>query len=54
MTLLDASRTFLIEADPPACLWPFAIMHVVYVRNRVRHATTGDSPYYMVTEKCQV
>ena len=48
-TLFDAARTLLIEADLPACFWPFAIKHVVYVRNRVRHATTGDSPYYMVT-----
>jgi hypothetical protein len=49
ITLLDAARTLLIEADLPACFWPFAIKHVIYVRNRVRHATTGDSPYYMVT-----
>jgi hypothetical protein len=48
-TLFDAARTLPIEADLPACFWPFAIKHVVYVRNRVRHATTGDSPYYMVT-----
>jgi hypothetical protein len=45
----DAARTLLIEADLPACFWPFAIKNVFYVRNRVRHATTGDSPYYMVT-----
>jgi hypothetical protein len=48
-TLFDAARTLLIEADLPACFWPFAIKHVVYVRNRVCHTTTGDSPYYMVT-----
>jgi hypothetical protein len=48
-TLLDAARTLLIEADLPACLWPFEIKHVLYVRNRVRHATTGNSPYYRVT-----
>jgi hypothetical protein len=48
-TLFDAARTLLIEADLPACFWPFAIKHVVYVRNRVRHATTGASPHYMVT-----
>jgi hypothetical protein len=39
----------LIEADLPACLWPFAIKYVVFVRNRVRHSSTGASPYYMVT-----
>jgi hypothetical protein len=44
-TLFDAARTLLIEADLPACFWPFAIKHVVYVR----HATTGDSPHNMVT-----
>jgi hypothetical protein len=48
-TLLDAARTLLFEADLPACWWPFAIKHVLYVRNRVRHATTGNSPYYRVT-----
>jgi hypothetical protein len=48
-TLFDAARTLPIEADLPACFWPFAIKHVVYVRNLVRHATTGDCPYYMVT-----
>jgi hypothetical protein len=48
-TLFDAARTLLIEAGLPTCFWPFAIKHVVYVRNRVRHATTGDFPYYMVT-----
>jgi hypothetical protein len=48
-TLFDAARTLPIEADLPACFWPFAIKHIVYVRNRVRHATTGDSPDYMVT-----
>jgi hypothetical protein len=47
--LFDAVRTLLIKADLPACFWPFAIKHVVYVRNRVCHATTGDSPYYIVT-----
>jgi hypothetical protein len=50
-TLFDAARTLLIEVDLPACFWPFAIKHVVYVRNRVRHAATGDSPYYMVTRE---
>jgi hypothetical protein len=27
--LFDAARTLLIEADLPACFWPFAIKHVV-------------------------
>jgi hypothetical protein len=48
-TLFDAARTLLIEADLPASFWPFATKHGVYVRNRVRHASTGASPYYMVT-----
>jgi GAG-pre-integrase domain len=50
-TLFDTARTLLIEADLPTRFWPFVIKHVVYVRNRVRHATTGDSPYYMVTRE---
>jgi hypothetical protein len=48
-TLFDAARTLLIEADLQACFWPVAIKHVVYVRNHVRHASTGASPYHMVT-----
>jgi hypothetical protein len=28
---------------------PFAVTHLVYVRNCVCHAPTGASPYYMVT-----
>jgi hypothetical protein len=48
-TLFDAERTLLLEAGLPARFWPFTIKHVVYVRNRVRHATTGDTAYYMVT-----
>jgi hypothetical protein len=47
--LFDAARKLLFEADLPACFWPFAINRVVCVRNRVRHAPLGASPYKRMT-----
>ena len=37
-TLIEAARTLLIQANLPGCFWPFALKHVVYVRNRVQHS----------------
>ena len=48
-TIEDASRSMLIQANLPTCLWPFAVKQVVYIRNRVAHSTTGETPYSMVT-----
>jgi len=48
-TIEDASRSMLIQANLPTCLWPFAVKHVVYVRNRVAHSTTNQTPYSLVT-----
>ena len=48
-TIFDAARTLLIDANIPECFWPFAVSHVVYVRNRVRHSTVGERPYTLVT-----
>jgi len=47
-TLGDAARSLLIQANLPTCLWPFALKHVVYVRNRVQHSAIGKSPFEVV------
>ncbi len=48
-TLGDAVRSLLIQANLPPCLWPFALKHVIYVRNRVQHSAIGKSPFEVVT-----
>ena len=48
-TIFDTARTLLIDAGIPICFWPFAVSHVAYVRNRVKHTTVGDCPYTVVT-----
>lgn len=48
-TIADASRSMLIQANLPTCLWPFAIKHVIYVRNRILHSATKQIPYTLVT-----
>lgn len=50
-TLCDAARSLLIQASLPSCLWPFALKHVIYVRNRVQHFATGKSPFEVVTNR---
>lgn len=48
-TIEDSSRSMLIQGDLPTRLWPFAVKHVVYGRNRVLHSTTKKTPYSLVT-----
>lgn len=48
-TLCDAARALLIQANLPVCLWPFALKHVIYVRNRVQHSTTVTTPLFLMT-----
>lgn len=50
-TIADAARSILIQADLPSCLWPFAVKHVTYIRNRVPHSATNASPYLNLTGK---
>lgn len=46
-TIIESARSMLIQADLPHCLWPYAAKHVMYVRNRVKHSTTGTSPFIL-------
>lgn len=50
-TLIESTRAVLIEANLLLCLWPYALEHVVYVRNGVQNSTTGMTPYSIVTYK---
>ena len=50
-TMVEGALSMLIQADLPSCLWPFAIKHVIYVRNRVPHSTTGVTPFSVFTGK---
>lgn len=47
-TLEEAASSLLIQAKLPGCLCPFALKHVIYVRNRVQHSTIGTTPFSMV------
>lgn len=48
-TIFDAARTLLIDSKIPQCFWPYAVSHVVCVRNRLRHSTVDDAPHTIVT-----
>jgi len=48
-TMVEAALALLIQADLPRCLWPYALKHVIYVRNRVPHSTIGVTPYSVMT-----
>jgi len=48
-TMVEAARSLLIQADLPPCLWPFALKHVIHVRNRVPHSTIAATPFSELT-----
>jgi len=48
-TIVESALALLIQAKLPRCLWPFAVKHVTYVKNRVPHSTTGSTPYSVFT-----
>lgn len=50
-TFVRGALAILIQANLPSCLWPFAVKHAIYFRNRVRHSATGDTPYSMFVGK---
>lgn len=50
-TMIEAARSMLIQANLPNCLRPFSLKHAIYVRNRVKHSTIGDSPFSVVNSK---
>ena len=44
-TLEEGARACLIQADLPEVLWPFALKHVVSVRNRLPHTAIKETPF---------
>ena len=50
-TMVEGALSMLIQAKLPSCLWPYAVKHVIYVRNRVPHSSTGATPYSLMTAK---
>lgn len=50
-TMVEAARSLLIQADLPRCLWPFALKHVIYVRNLVPHSAIGTTPFSVLTDE---
>lgn len=50
-TMEEAARALLLQANLPECLWPYALKHVIHVRNRVPHSATGLTPHVLVTER---
>ena len=40
-TMVEGALAMLIQANLPSCLWPFALKHAIYVRNRIPHSATG-------------
>ena len=51
-TTVEAVETaLLIQARLPSCLWSFALKHVIFLRNRVQHSTTGTTPFSVVMDE---
>lgn len=44
-TLMEATRSLLIQPNLPNCLCPFALKHSAYIRNGLPHSSTGSPPY---------
>ncbi|CDO78192.1 hypothetical protein BN946_scf184635.g2 [Trametes cinnabarina] len=45
-TVLDRARAMRIAAELPKCLWPQAVAHVIYLKNRLpMRALNGRTPY---------
>lgn len=47
-TIVEGARAILIQARLPSCLWPFAVKHVLSVRNKVVHSKTNESPHMLM------
>ena len=43
-TMVEGALSMLIQANLPSCLWPYAVKHTIYVRNRVPHSGIGATP----------
>lgn len=48
-TLFDMGRCLLIGSKLPQDLWPYALMHAAYIRNRCYVERLSQTPYFMLT-----
>ena len=50
-TCFGMSRCLLIESGLPKNLWPYAVMYATHIRNRCYQQRTGQTPYFMLTNR---
>ena len=50
-TCFSMSRCLLLESGLPKSLWPYAVMYSTHVRNRCYQQRTGQTPYFLLTNK---
>jgi hypothetical protein len=48
-TLGNMTRCLLCTANPPPEYWSWALIHAVYLKNRLPHHATGCTPYFAWT-----
>ena len=44
-SVVEGGRTLLIAAAAPATMWTLAVLWFIFVKNRVVHSATGESPF---------
>ncbi len=50
-TLFSMARCMLINSKLPKSLWTYAVMASAFIRNRCYNQRTGQTPYYLLTNK---
>ena len=50
-TCFGMSRCLLLESSLPKHMWTYAVMYSTHVRNRCFQQRTGQTPYYLLTNK---
>ena len=50
-TLFEMGRCLLIGSGLQQILWPYAVMAAAYIRNRCYQQRTGETPYFLLTDR---
>lgn len=45
--------SMVMQAERPTFLWPFSLRNAIHVRNRMKHSTLVDSPFFIVKSRKQ-
>lgn len=45
-TMEEAALSLLPQANLPEWIWPYALKHVIHVRNKVPHSATALTPFF--------